>query len=172
MRDELIQYASTHAENKGYHLMTPPKIRFEVEDTLRFGEFGVTARLTGGEGPRDKSAPSDTSGQTRIFRPETGEEEAAETNEAAEAGGTAAISADDVQKYGLVQEVLGLEIEGTQPIRWKAVDRGPSAALRTTTLPLTIRTSPGNTPRSPGRTTASSSKTSGPPTGRYSAAPP
>lgn len=102
LRDELIQYASTHAENKDYHLMTPPKIRFEVEDTLRFGEFGVTARLSGGEGPRDKSAPSDTSGQTRIFRPETGEEEA---------GGTAAINAEDVQKYGLAQETLGLEIE-------------------------------------------------------------
>ena len=104
LRDELIQYASTHAENKDYHLMTPPRIRFEVEDTLRFGEFGVTARLSGGEGPRDKGAPSDTSGQTRIFRTETGGDEAAEP------GGTAAINADDVQKYGLAQEVLGLEI--------------------------------------------------------------
>ena len=103
LRDELIQYASTHAENKDYHLMTPPRIRFEVEDTLRFGEFGVTARLSGGEGPRDRGAPSDTSGQTRIFRTETGEDEAAP-------GGTAAINADDVQKYGLAQEVLGLEI--------------------------------------------------------------
>lgn len=106
LKDELIQYASTHAENKGYHLMTPPRIRFEVEDTLRFGEFGVTARLTGGEGPRDKGAPSDTSGQTRIFRTETGEEEAGGT-----AGGTAAINAEDVQKYGLAQEMLGLELD-------------------------------------------------------------
>src|SRR5215207_1981451 len=37
LNDELIQYASTHAENKNYHLMTPPIIRFETEDTLRFG---------------------------------------------------------------------------------------------------------------------------------------
>jgi hypothetical protein len=110
LRDELIQYASTHAENKDYHLMTPPRIRFEVEDTLRFGEFGVTARLSGGEGPRDKSAPSDTSGQTRIFRTETGEDEAPP-------GGTAAINADDVQKYGLAQEILGLEIDDlTHPL--------------------------------------------------------
>lgn len=110
LRDELIQYASTHAENKGYHLMTPPKIRFEVEESLRFGEFGVTARLTGGEGPREKGAPSDTSGQTRIFRTETGEEEVT-------GGGTAAINADDVQKYGLAQETLGLELNGlTYPL--------------------------------------------------------
>lgn len=105
LRDELIQYASTHAENKGYHLMTPPRLRFTVEETLRFGEFGVTARLTGGEGPREKDAPSDTSGETRIFRPESGEEES-------EAGsGTAAISAEDVQKHVLAQEVLQLELE-------------------------------------------------------------
>ncbi|MGB3633357.1 MAG: DUF3662 and FHA domain-containing protein [Rubrobacteraceae bacterium] len=108
LRDELIQYASTHAENKNYHLMTPPKIRFEVEDTLRFGEFGVTARLSGGEGPRDKSAPSDTSGQTRIFRTEASEEQA---------GNTAAISADDVQKHGLAQETLALEMDDlTHPL--------------------------------------------------------
>ena len=68
LTDELIQYASTHAENKNYHLMTPPRIRFEAEETLRFGEFGVTAKLTGGDGPREKGAPQDTSGQTRIFR--------------------------------------------------------------------------------------------------------
>ena len=31
LRDELIQYASTHAENKDYHLMTPPRVRFETD---------------------------------------------------------------------------------------------------------------------------------------------
>lgn len=134
LRDELIQYASTHAENKGYHLMTPPKIRFTVEDSLRFGEFGVTARLTGGEGPREKGAPDDTSGQTRIFRPETGEEEAG-ASEGAEAGGTAAINADDVQKYGLVQEVVGLELDDTiQPLE----GRGPWTIGRSESSDVTI----------------------------------
>ena len=42
LKDELIQYASTHAENKDYHLMTPPRVRFETEDSLRFGEFRIT----------------------------------------------------------------------------------------------------------------------------------
>src|SRR5215212_6116220 len=85
---ELIQYASTHAENKNYHLMTPPRIRFESEETLRFGEFGVTAKLTGGDGPREKGAPQDTSGQTRIFRTEEAPGDEMEQ-------GTAAISADE-----------------------------------------------------------------------------
>src|SRR3712207_1586833 len=70
LRDELIQYASTHAQSKSYHLMTPPKVRFITEDSLRFGEFGVTAKLTGGDGPREKGDAQDPSVQTRIFRTE------------------------------------------------------------------------------------------------------
>jgi Protein of unknown function (DUF3662)/FHA domain len=100
LKDELIQYASTHAENKDYHLMTPPRIRFETEESLRFGEFGITAKLTGGEGPREKGAPQDTSGQTRIFR----------TEEAvgARGQGTSAISAEEAKRHGLAREVVEL----------------------------------------------------------------
>jgi hypothetical protein len=95
--DELVQYASSHARSKGYHLMTPPKIQFVTEESLRFGEFGVTARLTGpAEGPREKGAPEDTSGQTRIFRTESTSEEGQ---------GTAAISAEEANKHGLAREV-------------------------------------------------------------------
>ena len=99
LKDELIQYASTHAENKNYHLMTPPRIRFETEDTLRFGEFGVTAKLTGGDGPREKGAPQDTSGQTRIFRTE--ESSGGEIEQA-----TATISADEARRHGLAREIV------------------------------------------------------------------
>jgi Protein of unknown function (DUF3662)/FHA domain len=99
LKDELIQYASTHAENKNYHLMTPPRIRFETEDTLRFGEFGVTAKLTGGDGPREKGAPQDTSGQTRIFRTE--ESSGGDIDQ-----GTATISADEARRHGLAREIV------------------------------------------------------------------
>jgi hypothetical protein len=99
LEDELIQYASTHAENKNYHLMTPPRIRFETEDTLRFGEFGVTAKLTGGDGPREKGAPHDTSGQTRIFRTE--ESSGKDIDQ-----GTATISADEARRHGLAREIV------------------------------------------------------------------
>ncbi len=103
LEDELIQYASTHAENKNYHLMTPPRIRFETEETLRFGEFGVTAKLTGGDGPREKGAPQDTSGQTRIFKTE-------ETG-GGEPEGTAAISADEARRHGLAREVVEVVLD-------------------------------------------------------------
>ena len=117
LKDELIQYASTHAEEKDYHLMTPPKIRFATEDSLRFGEFGITAKLTGGEGPREKGAPQDTSGQTRIFRTEdTGGEEM-------EAGqGTAAISAEEARRHGLAREAVALVLDGE---RFPLEGRGP-----------------------------------------------
>jgi hypothetical protein len=98
LKDELIQYASTHAENKDYHLMTPPRVRFETEDSLRFGEFGITAKLTGGDGPREKGAPQDTSGQTRIFRTEEAS--------GAKDQGTSAISPEEAQRHGLAREVV------------------------------------------------------------------
>ena len=111
LKDELIQYASTHAENKDYHLMTPPQVRFETEDSLRFGEFGITAKLTGGDGPREKGAPQDTSGQTRIFRTE-------ETG----AQGTSAISPEEAQRHGLAREVVEIVTkEGSFPLE----GRGP-----------------------------------------------
>ncbi len=94
LRDELIQYVTTHAESKSYHLMTPPRVRFTTEETLRFGEFGVTAKLTGGDGPRERGAPQDTSGD--------------------EAGAqrTAAISSEEAKKHGLAREIVELAIEG------------------------------------------------------------
>ena len=112
--DELVQYASSHARSKGYHLMTPPKIQFVTEESLRFGEFGVTARLTGpADGPREKGAPEDTSGQTRIFRTESTSEEGQ---------GTAAISAEEANKHGLAREVSEVVVgDGNFPLE----GRGP-----------------------------------------------
>ena len=112
LRDELIQYASTHAQSKNYHLMTPPKVRFVTEESLRFGEFGVTAKLTGGDGPREKGAPEDTSGQTRIFRTEkTG------GNVQGEDQGTSAISAEEARRHGLARETVELVMEdGSYPL--------------------------------------------------------
>jgi hypothetical protein len=113
LRDELIQYASTHAENKDYHLMTPPRVRFETEDSLRFGEFGITAKLTGGDGPREKGAPQDTSGQTRIFRTE-------DTGGVAQ--GTSAISPEEAEKHGLAREIVEVVTkDGSFPLE----GRGP-----------------------------------------------
>ncbi len=106
LRDELIQYASTHAQSRSYHLMTPPKVRFVTEDSLRFGEFGVTAKLTGGTGPRMEGAPDDTSGQTRIFRTEK-----PESDTKGEDQGTAAISPEEARRHGLARETVELVLD-------------------------------------------------------------
>jgi len=117
LRDELIQYASTHAQTRSYHLMTPPKVRFITEDSLRFGEFGVTAKLTGGTGPRAEGAPEDTSGQTRIFRTEK-----PESGTQGEDQGTSAISPEEARKHGLARETVELVLEDrTYPLE----GRGP-----------------------------------------------
>lgn len=114
LRDELIQYASTHARNKSYHLMTPPQIRFTVEETLRFGEFGVTAKMTGGDGPREKGAPEDTSGQTRIFRSEQDTNAPPQEKKPQD---TAAISPEDARRQGLSQETVELVLgDASHPI--------------------------------------------------------
>jgi hypothetical protein len=105
LRDELIQYASSHARSNNYHLMTPPKVRFVTEESLRFGEFGVTAKLTAGDGPREKGAPDDTSGQTRIFRTES-------TGGRGSPQDTAAISAEEARRHGLAREVVELMLDG------------------------------------------------------------
>ena len=119
LKDELIQYASSHAQDKGYHLMTPPRVQFVTEDSLRFGEFGVTARLTGGSGPRGKDAPDDTSGQTRIFQTEAQNEDQEEKKDS---GGTTAISAEEARQQGLARERVELVLNGeTYPLE----GRGP-----------------------------------------------
>ena len=139
LREELIQYASTHAESKNYHLMTPPRVRFTIEDSLRFGEFGVTARLTGGEGPREQDAPNDTSGQTRIFQTESGEDsakpQAEPTEKPPEDGGTAAISVEEARQHGLAREAIAFELEDeTRPLE----GRGPWTIGRSEDNDVTI----------------------------------
>jgi pSer/pThr/pTyr-binding forkhead associated (FHA) protein len=99
--------------------MTPPKVQFVSEESLRFGEFGVTARLTGGGGPRAKDAPNDTSGQTRIFQKEDSE---GQRKSQQEAGGTAAISAQEARQQGLARERVELVVNGET---YKLEGRGP-----------------------------------------------
>ncbi|WP_273844932.1 FhaA domain-containing protein [Rubrobacter calidifluminis] len=106
LREELIQYVSAHAADHDYHLMTPPKIRFVVEDSLSYGEFGITAKLTGPtDRPREKGAPQDTSGKTRIFRTENMRQEESGQD-------TAAISAEEARNFGLSREVVQLVLDG------------------------------------------------------------
>ena len=107
LKEELVQYVSTHSRNHSYHMVGPPLVSFMTEESLGLGEFGVTARLTSADQNNDRpqGAPEDTSGETRIFKTAAIEQ------------GTASITADDAREHGLVQEVVELELEGdTYPL--------------------------------------------------------
>jgi FhaA, N-terminal domain/FHA domain len=50
---ELEEYLAEHAQREGYALLTPPKVRFETDDDLGVGEFGIATRL---EQPQQRPA--------------------------------------------------------------------------------------------------------------------
>lgn len=104
LKEELVQYVSTHGEEKQYHLVGPVQVGFTTEEGLKFGEFGVTARLAGGGEQRERGAPSDTSGNTRIFR--------SEESTSDQPGSTEAISGEEAEEAGLAREVVELVVNG------------------------------------------------------------
>jgi hypothetical protein len=104
LREEIIQYASAHGEEKQYHLVGPVQVEFTSEEALKFGEFGITAKLTGSGEQRERGAPSDTSGNTRIFR--------SEGTTSDQPGTTEALSREEARGRGLAWEVVELVVNG------------------------------------------------------------
>jgi hypothetical protein len=51
---ELQEYLTEHARREGYALLTPPRVRFAVDDDLAVGEFGIATRVAQ---PGDGVAP-------------------------------------------------------------------------------------------------------------------
>jgi FhaA, N-terminal domain/FHA domain len=69
---ELEEYLVEHAQREAYALLTPPRVRFETDDDLGVGEFGIATRLEqpqqappGDDGP----APEVQPGGTQVYRP-------------------------------------------------------------------------------------------------------
>jgi hypothetical protein len=42
---ELQEYLTEHARREAYALLTPPRVRFEIDDDLAVGEFGIATRV-------------------------------------------------------------------------------------------------------------------------------
>ena len=42
---ELQEYLTEHARREAYALLTPPRVRFAVDDDLAVGEFGIATRV-------------------------------------------------------------------------------------------------------------------------------
>ena len=71
--DELQQYLAEHARREQYALLSPPKVKFETDDDLTIGEFGIATRMVQQEGRRRVEAPEVPEGAepnaTMIYRP-------------------------------------------------------------------------------------------------------
>src|SRR4051812_41293794 len=69
--DELQQYLAEHARREQYALLSSPRVRFETDDDLSVGEFGIATRLDRGAGRREGEPEPEPAvpGATMIYRP-------------------------------------------------------------------------------------------------------
>jgi hypothetical protein len=67
LEQELSGYLLEHARNRGYDLLTRPEVKFNTDDRLRLGEFGIQTRLVKApsrEGERPEQAEE---GKTMVY---------------------------------------------------------------------------------------------------------
>ncbi len=67
LEQELAGYLLEHARARGYDLLTRPEVKFNTDDRLRLGEFGIQTRLVKAparEGERPKQAEE---GKTMVY---------------------------------------------------------------------------------------------------------
>ena len=70
---ELQDYLAEHARREGYVLLTPPTVRFETDDDLAMGEFGIATRMVQADRAKagiDVPQPVEP-GATMVYRPTT-----------------------------------------------------------------------------------------------------
>ena len=69
LEQELAGYLLEHARARGYDLLTRPEVKFNTDDRLRLGEFGIQTRLVKAparEGGRPSQAEE---GKTMVYTP-------------------------------------------------------------------------------------------------------
>jgi FhaA, N-terminal domain/FHA domain len=98
LRTELQDYIAENARRERYELLSPPEVRFETDDDLEMGEFGIATRMVQGPvpqpgAPKPAAAPP---GATMVYR------KPAETE---------AVSAEDL---GLAREIVSLTANDTK----------------------------------------------------------
>lgn len=75
---ELEEYLAEHAAREGYALLTPPQVRFETDDDLGVGEFGIATKMAQHGGEDAEGAPP---GATMVYKPRTQPTEAVSLEE-------------------------------------------------------------------------------------------
>jgi hypothetical protein len=97
LQRELQDYVSENARRERYELLSPPVVKFETDDDLEMGEFGIATRMVQGAVPKPGEPPSEPEpGATMIYRKPVE---------------TEAVSAAEL---GLGRELVSLEVNGTK----------------------------------------------------------
>lgn len=81
---ELEEFLSDHAQRESYALLTPPRVRFETDDDLDVGEFGIatkTAQPSRRRAPEGAPEEELQPGATMVYRPRTQPTEAVSLEE-------------------------------------------------------------------------------------------
>ena len=72
LRTELQDYIAENARRERYELLSPPEVKFETDDDLEMGEFGIATRMVQGgktKGGEDLPEPQGEPGATMIYKP-------------------------------------------------------------------------------------------------------
>jgi len=97
LRSELQEYIAENARRERYELLSPPQIKFETDDDLEMGEFGIATRMAQGAVPQPgEPEPEAAPGATMIYRKPVE---------------TEAVSVEDL---GLGRETVSLTYDGTK----------------------------------------------------------
>ncbi|MGA7396896.1 MAG: DUF3662 and FHA domain-containing protein [Solirubrobacterales bacterium] len=68
LEQELSGYLLEHARRRGYDLLSRPEVKFNTDDRLRLGEFGIQARLVkAGKREGEQPAPAEE-GHTMVYK--------------------------------------------------------------------------------------------------------
>ena len=97
LRSELQEYIAENARRERYELLSPPEVKFETDDDLEMGEFGIATRMVQGAVPQPgEPEPQPLPGATMVYR------KPAETE------------AVSVEELGLGREIVSLTFDGTR----------------------------------------------------------
>ena len=98
LQSELQEYIAENARRERYELLSPPAVKFETDDDLEMGEFGIATRMVQGELPQPgEPEPQALPGATMVYRKPPVE--------------TEAVSAEEL---GLGRETVSLTFNGTK----------------------------------------------------------
>jgi hypothetical protein len=97
LQRELQDYIAENARKERYELLSPPAVKFETDDDLEMGEFGIATRMVQGAVAQPGEPPSEPGpGATMVYR------KPVETESVS------------VEELGLGRETVSLEVNGTK----------------------------------------------------------